>query len=241
MKKVLLLLFFSIFSFCVFSQAPVQIMLVTGGHSYDTLQFMEMFDNLEGVEYQHFEQPVANRTIANGLAEYFDVLVFYDMWQDITPAEKSAYIQLTKVGKPLLFLHHSLVSYQKWNEFEKIVGGKYIEKDPGVPESEYSTYDHDVWVYINPVGNHASTKGFQSFRFFDEVYGNTKVSDSVIPILTTKHPGSTETIGWENHYNSSKIVYLQPGHDHRTYEKKEYRELIKQTIVYLAGKNLTAK
>jgi type 1 glutamine amidotransferase len=238
MKKNLLLLLFLVVFLPVFSQeTPVRVMLITGGHSYDTIPFFDMFDALEGIEYQHFGQPSANQAVANGMAEYFDVLVFYDMWQDITPAEKSAYIKLTKTGKPFLFLHHSLVSYQKWKEFEKIIGGKYIEKGPGIPESEYSTYDHDVWVYIRPVGNHPSTRGFGSFRFFDEVYGNTRVSDNAVPILTTKHPGSKEVIGWENHYNSSKIVYLQPGHDARTYEKEEYRKLIKQTIDYLAGKN----
>ncbi|MBN1986641.1 MAG: ThuA domain-containing protein [Prolixibacteraceae bacterium] len=237
MKKTHLLLFFLVFYLFAFSEKPVRVMLVTGGHSFDTLPFFELFDALEGVEYQHFEQPVANRAIANGLGEYFDVLVFYDMWQEITQPEKNAYIHLTKLGKPFLFLHHSLVSYQQWNEFEKIIGGKYVEKNPNISPDKLSTYEHDVWVYIQPVGDHPSTKGFGSFRFFDEVYGNTRVSNTVLPVLTTKHPKSNETIGWENHYNLSKIVYIQPGHDYRTYEKEEYRKLIKQTIFYLAGIN----
>ncbi len=241
MKKTLLSIFALFILSGVSSQKPIQIMLITGGHAYDTIQFFEMFDAMEEIEYQHFNQPVANQEIVNGAADHFDVFVFYDMWQDITPAEKSAYIRLTKIGKPLLFLHHSLVSYQKWNEFEKIIGGKYIEKAPRISDDECSTYEHDVWVYIRPVGVHPSTRGFANFRFFDEVYGNTRVSDAVTPILTTTHPRSNETIGWENHYNSSKIVYIQPGHDSRTYEKEDYRKLLKQTIIYLAGQVYSAR
>lgn len=213
---------------------PVKIMLVTGGHSYDTIQFFQLFDALDGIEYTHFAQPEANRAIVDGSAEDFDVLVFYDMWQEISEQEKQAYLHLTRNGKPMLFLHHALVSYQEWPQFEKLIGGKYIEKRRGIPENELSDYEHDVWVYIQPAGNHPVTKGLGSLRFFDEVYGNFRVSENVIPILTTNHPQSESIIGWENRFNKSTIIYLQPGHDYRTYETEDYRRLILQAINYLA-------
>lgn len=212
-------------------------MLVTGGHSFDTIQFFQLFDSMEDIEYEHFSQPLANKAIAGGLDESFDVLVFYDMWKEISESEKIGYINLTKKNQPFLFLHHSLASYQEWSEFEKIIGGKYVEKSRRIPLSEQSTYEHDVWVYIQIAQNHPVTKGFNSFRFFDEVYGNYRISDNVLPLLTTKHPKSEEIIGWENHYNSSKIIYLQPGHDHRTYESDDYRQLLLQAIKYLSSTN----
>lgn len=213
---------------------PFNIMLVTGGHSYDTLQFFQLFDALEGVEYEHFLQPEANRKLAQGTGEKYNVLVFYDMWREISESEKAAYIELTKQGKPMLFLHHALVSYQNWPQFEKLIGGKYVEKQRGVPENELSIYEHDVWVYIQPAGNHPVTKGFGSLRFFDEVYGNYRVSEGIIPLLITNHPQSERIIGWENRYNNSRIIYLQPGHDARTYETEDFRRLILQAISYLA-------
>lgn len=214
---------------------PVKIMLVTGGHSYDTIPFFQLFDAMEGIEYTHFAQPDANNAIADGVAENFDVLVFYDMWQEISETQKLAYTALTQKGKPMLFLHHSLVSYQSWPQFEKLLGGRYIEKRRGIPEKELSTYEHDVWVYIQPVGNHPVIKGFGSLRFFDEVYGNYRVSEDVIPIITTNHPQSERIIGWENRFNKSRIIYLQPGHDSRTYETEDYRRLLLQAIRYLAA------
>lgn len=234
MRLILTIVAASLIIFTLNAQS-VKIMLVTGGHSYDTIQFFQMFDALEGIEYEHFLQPEANRKIARGAGENYDVLVFYDMWREISEPEKQAYIELTKKGKPMLFLHHSLVSYQGWPEFEKLLGGRYVEKhrDVKVKEEELSTYEHDVWVYIQPVGNHPVTKGFSNLRFFDEVYGNYRVSEDVIPILTTNHPQSEKIIGWENRYNKSKIIYLQPGHDYRTYETEDFRKLLLQTIMYL--------
>lgn len=215
----------------------VKVMLVTGGHSYDTVQFAQMFDSLDGINYKHFVQPNANREIEKGTAAKFDVLVFYDMWQEISEKEKKAYLELTKTGKPFLFLHHSIASYQSWPEFEQLLGGKYVEKNDDLPESDFSNYEHDVWVYSNVEQNHPVTSGFTELRFFDEIYGNVKMSDKVITLLKTNHPKSMKVIAWENSFNLSKIVYLQPGHDYRTYETEEYRKLLLQAIKYLANSN----
>lgn len=234
MKILLLVILF--LSTIFLNAQPIKIMLVTGGHSFDTLQFFELFDSLEGIEYEHFQQPKANQKLVQDQAEDFDVLVFYDMWKSVSDAEKKAYLELTQKGKPLLFLHHSIVSYQNWPEFEKIVGGKYIEKDKKIPEEEWSNYEHDVWVYSKVENYTPVTAGFTELRFFDEVYGNVRISDDVIPLLKTRHPKSMEFIAWQHKYNNSQVVYIQPGHDYRTYEEEDYRKLIFQAIRFLAKK-----
>jgi len=158
------------------------------------------------------------------------------MWKSISDAEKSAYLKLTQEGKPFLFLHHSIASYQDWPEFEKILGGKYVEKGRGVPVEEQSNYEHDVWVYTKVENVTPITRGLSEPRFFDEVYGNVRISEDVFPLLKTRHPKSMEIVAWENKYNNSKIIYLQPGHDYRTYQNEEYRKLLLQSIKFLAGK-----
>jgi len=72
-------------------------------------------------------------------------------------------------------------------------------------------------------------------RFFDEVYGNVWVSEDVLPLLRTRHPKSMEFIAWENRCSASKIVYIQPGHDRRTFVEEDYRKLLQQAIHYLAN------
>ncbi len=235
MKQIFLSAIFLLLTNCVFSQ-PVKIMLVTGGHEFDTIQFFDMFDALQGIEYEHFQQPKANHLIASGKTDDYDVLVFYDMWQSIGEFEKSAYLKLTTDGKPLLFLHHAIVSYQNWPEFEKILGGKYVEKARGVPPDEQSNYEHDVWVYSKVENITPVTRGFGELRFFDEIYENVRISDNVVPLLKTRHPKSMEIIAWENRFNNSKIVYIQPGHDYRTFGDESYRKLLSQAVHYLAEK-----
>ena len=228
-------LFFFLFSIHFLNAQTINIMVVTGGHAYDTLQFFEMFDALPGISYQHFQQPKANNKLVKDLGEDYDVIVFYDMWKSISEMEKSAYLRLTQQGKPLLFLHHSIASYQDWPEFEKILGGKYVEAARGVPKEEQSNYEHDVWVYSKVENYTAVTVGLKEPRFFDEVYGNVRVSEDVIPLLRTRHPKSMEFVAWQHKYNNSQVVYIQPGHDYRTFENEEYRKLLLQAIKFLAG------
>ena len=175
MKRSLSVLFILVVM-TVSGAGPVKILLVTGGHSYDTVQFFQMFDALQDIEYVHMQQPEANSAIASGKADDYDVLVFYDMWKTIGDAEKAAYIRLTKEGRPFLFLHHSIASYQQWPEFEQLLGGKYVEKGADIPAEKQSNYEHDVWVYLIPVANHAVTNGLNDMRLFDEIYGNVSVS-----------------------------------------------------------------
>lgn len=235
MKLFLVCTVFLVLSSSLLAQTA-KIMLVTGGHSYDTLQFLRMFDSLENISFEHFNQPLANQALVNGTAEGFDVLVFYDMWRKITEPEKEAFLKLTRQGKPFLFLHHALVSYQEWTEFENLLGGRYVE-NAGQPKARQSTYEHDVWVDIEIADNHhPATLGMNNFRIFDEVYGNFRVLPQVKPLLKTNHPLSTPVIGWENRYNSSSIIYLQPGHDKNAFESENYRRLVTQAIRYLAGK-----
>ncbi len=229
-------LFFFLISVSFISAQQIKVMLVTGGHAFDTLQFFEMFDAMPGIEYEHFQQPKANQKLIKDLAEDFDVLVFYDMWKSISEAEKSAYLRLTQRGKPLLFLHHTIASYQDWPEFEKIIGGKYVEPARGIPKEEQSNYEHDIWVYSKVENYTPVTVGLKEPRFFDEIYGNVRISDDVIPLLSTRHPKSMEYIAWQHKYNNSQVVYIQPGHDYRTFESEDYRKLLLQAIKFLAGK-----
>ena len=147
---------------------------------------------------------------------------------------KNSPLEMLNEGKGLVFLHHSLVSYQEWNEFEKIIGGRYIISDD---DQKASNYRHDVEIPVKVVDkNHPITKGVDDFVIHDEVYGNYKVSSTVNPLLTTTHPESGKIIGWTNNYGKSRIVYIQLGHDHYAYDNPKYRRLIKQSIDWAKNK-----
>jgi type 1 glutamine amidotransferase len=233
LRQLLSLSFLILISISV-SAKKLNILVVTGGHGFDEKSFFEMFDSFHDINYTKLVQPEANAQLETIDPKTFDAVVFYDMPKTIEEKDKANYYMLLKLGKGMVFLHHSQCSYQDWSEYKTIVGGKYHEEQ-NTPQT--STYQHDVkfTVKISDL-RHPVTRGIKDFEILDEVYGNTEVLPSVTPLLTTDHPLSSKTIGWTHQIEKSRIVYIQPGHDKNSYFNPNYQKLVRQAIEYVAVK-----
>jgi len=214
----------------------LRVLIVTGGRSdFERGAFYEMFNHFDNVDYEEIVQPEANRKLTSSFYDAFDVVVFYDMVQDISEEEKAAFINLLGRGKGMVFLHHALASYREWAEYENITGGRfYLDLLPDKPnKTDYpvSTYQHDVDIPVSIVDrNHPVTHGLADFVIYDETYGHFKVLSEVHPLLSTGHPASDDIIGWAHRYKKSPVVYLQPGHNHVAFQTPNYRRLVEQAI-----------
>ena len=229
--QILLFISLSLFShYQTFAQD--KILIITGGHEFEKQAFFEMFDSFYDIKYDTIVQPLGNEMMLKSMINEYDALVFYDMYQEITEPQKSAYLKILKRGKGMVFLHHSLVSYQEWPEFQRIIGGKYISE--ATKNRSKSTYKHDIDIDVEIVDpSHPITHGMKDFQIHDEVYGNYVINEDVSPILKTNHPESSDIIGWHHQYGDSRIVYLQLGHDHLAYENKNYRMLVHNAITWV--------
>jgi len=211
---------------------PINVLIVTGGHDFEHGPFYSVFSEQSNLHYDTLVQPRANAFIATAGVDKYDVLVFYDMFDAILPAEQQAYINLLKKGKAMIFLHHSLVSYQKWGEFIKIVGGKYHTSPVVVMgDTLKANYEHDVKmsVKINDK-QHPIAKGVNDFEIIDEVYSETEILPTVKPLLSTMLTKSMRYLAWINHYGNSDVIYIQLGHGPSAYENSNYRKLLRQAI-----------
>ncbi|MDO9615707.1 MAG: ThuA domain-containing protein [Bacteroidota bacterium] len=216
------------------SAKKLNVIVVTGGHNFDRESFFEMFDSFQDISYTELKHPEANLQLGTIDLKTFDAVVFYDMPKTISEAEKESYHKLLKSGKGLVFLHHSQCSYQAWDEYITIVGGKYHE-EKNTPQT--STYQHDVTFAVKITDQkHPVTKGIKDFEILDEVYGNTEVLPGVTPLLTTDHPQSSKIIGWTHKKENSRIVYIQPGHDKNGWFNPNYQKLVNQAIVFVSEK-----
>lgn len=216
------------------SAKDTRILIVTGGHDFDRELFFKMFDSFESISYKELKHPEANLQLGQIDPKTFDAVVFYDMPRTISEAEKESYHKLLKLGKGLVFLHHSLASYQDWDEFKTIIGGKYHEE---INSPQSSTYQHNVKFQVMIKDkNNLVTKGVADFEVLDEVYGNAEVLPEVTVLLTTNNPKSSAIIGWTHSREKSRIVYIQPGHDNNSWTNPSYQQIVRQAIKYVAEK-----
>jgi hypothetical protein len=216
----------------------IRVLVVTGGHGFEREPFFAMFKSDEGIAHQSVEHPKAHDFFKSEATSQFDVVVLYDMWQDIADEAKANFVNLLKQGKGVVALHHALGGYPEWDEYVNIIGGKFrltksvengVEKPP-------SGFKHGVKFTVHVAdANHPVTKGLKDFEIVDETYNHFDVSPQVKPLLTTDEPTSQKTIGWAHTYGKSRIVYVQLGHNHTAYENPNYRRLVAQAIRWVKG------
>lgn len=222
------------FSFA--QQQKTRVLIISGGHGFKHEPFYDVFNSIPSITYDTLVQPQANALIASPDVNKYDVLVFYDMYDSITPAQQQAYVSLLKKGTSMIFLHHSLVSYQNWPEFIQIVGGQYHTQPVVVNGDTLKTsYEHDVNIPVKVENKkHPVTRGISDFDIVDEVYGGVEILPRVKPLLSTTHPKSMRYLAWINHYGKSDVLYIQLGHGPSGYSNPNFRKLIQQAIEWSA-------
>jgi len=218
----------------------LRLLVITGGHDFQTNEFYQIFKDNPAVTYRAFTHPNAHAQLRPEAARDYDLMVLYDMWQPITDEAKSDFMNFLKAGKGLVILHHAVANYQKWPEYEKILGGRYyLEKTvvQGV-EKPRSIWKHDVEFTVRIADpNHPVTRGLKDFRIHDETYGLFDMAPDSHLLLTTDEPTSAKHIAWTRTWDKSRVVFIQLGHDGQAYRNPNYRQLLSQAIQWVARRD----
>ena len=218
----------------------IRLLIVSGGHGFDTNQFFQVFKDNPNVTFVAATHPRAHDLLRPESAAGFDVLVLYDMWQKINDAGKTNFINFLKSGKGLVSLHHSIANYQDWPEYWAMVGGRYYlepVKVDGV-EKARSIWKHDVEVPVRVADpSHPVTRGVKDFIIHDETYGLFDMLPGSHALLTSDEPTSAKNIAWARNYGAARVVYLQLGHDKLAYANPNFRQILAQAIRWAAKKD----
>ncbi len=216
---------------------PIRVLVVVGGHGFEEGPFWEMWDAMEGIEYEALVQPAANERFEEGL-EDLDVIVFYDLFQEITESQQAALLEAIRSGLGVVGLHHHLASWDWWYEWHQALGGHYhlAEAEVDGEVRPASTFQHDVDIEVSIADpDHPVTQGVENFTVFDEVYGGFWVAPDAHVLLTTDHPQSTQEIAWVRTEGEGRVVYIQPGHGPQVFDHPAYRTLVRNAVVWASG------
>jgi uncharacterized protein len=217
--------------------AKVRVLVVTGGHGFEKEPFFKLFQGNQDIMYQAIEHPKAQALFKAEAARQYDVVVLYDMHQEISDEAKADFVARLKEGKGLVVLHHAIADYQQWPEYWNIIGARYYLQPAvvnGVQKAR-SAYQHDVdFKVLVADKKHPVTRGVSDFSIHDETYKLYDVAEDCHPLLTTDEPQSNRIIAWAKTYKKSRVVYLQSGHDHLAYENPNFQQLLRQAIRWTA-------
>lgn len=222
------------------SAGKIRVLVVTGGHGFEHDPFFQIFKDNPDITYEAVEHPNAHTRLKAEAAKQYDVLVLYDMHQEITDEAKADFVARLKEGKGLVVLHHAIASYQDWPEYAKIIGARYYLQKTVVNgvEKARSLWKEGLHYKLHIADpEHPVTKGVKDYEIHDEAYKLFDVADECHPLVTTDEPLSNKVTGWAKTYEGARVVYLQSGHDHFAYENPNYRQTVRQAIRWVAKRD----
>ncbi len=212
----------------------VRVLLVTGGHDHD-IAFYSVLDGHDDLAVTVDPYPNAFANPFGGDERPVDVLVLYDMPKELSPGQQENLRAFVESGKGVVALHHAISGRTEWKWwYEEVVGGRYLFKPfEGRPAS---TYLHDVVLSVRPRGTHPITAGIAPFRIFDETYKGLWISPRAQVLLETDHATSDGPLLWTFPHARSRVVFLQLGHGPDAHRHPMYRQLVRNSIRWAAGK-----
>lgn len=208
-----------------------RVLLVGGGSSHD---FVKFFGGTDKATLEPVVGWVGFTQNANGLADVLknvDVLV-WSANQAISPETRKHLIDYANSGKGIVAMHpgtwYAWEDFPQWNK--EIIGG--------------GTRGHDaLGPYAVKVvnGEHPVTKGVTAeFQIVDELYNHIPdpkgTSIEVLATATSPKTGKTFPQVFIVKHPKSRVVGITLGHDERAHDLPEYRTLLKNAVLWCAGK-----
>ncbi|NCO43196.1 MAG: hypothetical protein COZ06_00970 [Armatimonadetes bacterium CG_4_10_14_3_um_filter_66_18] len=219
------------------SERPLRVLLTYGGHGFEEKSFFAMLDALPGVEWTKAPLPESADRLKPGLEKDFDVLVMYDMFSGFTPEQRQAFVDLLRMGIGVVSLHHNVGAHSNWDEFRKIIGGKFLFGDCEIDGEKYTTSPwadgQDMKIHVADK-EHPITRGVQDFDVHDESYGKFYVAPDDHVLLTTDYAKNNPEIAWTRDYGKSRVFYLMLGHDNHAWSNPNYPLLLGGGIEWAA-------
>jgi len=216
----------------------IRVLLTYGGHGFQQEPFFAMFDAMEGITYTKCPLPEKVGLLAPGLEKNFDVIVMYDMVKGLRREQQEAFVALLNRGIGVVSLHHNMGAHRDWDEFRKIIGGKFIFTPQEIGGKPYpnSGWSHDEDMKVTVADReHPITKGLSDFEIHDETYNNYYTDPNAHVLLTTDHPKNDPELAWVKTYGKSRVFYLMLGHDNQAWSNPNYPKIVLNGIRWAAG------
>jgi type 1 glutamine amidotransferase len=225
MKRFLIALALASCLWAADNAPKTRVLLVTGGHSHE-ISFYSIFEGAADLDINVDPHPQA---YSGDLRKRYDVVLMYDLVSDLDDSRKQHLREFAESGKGIVALHHSICSFRdSWPWYtQELIGGSYQAK---------STYLHGQMLRITPAEPHPITRGIGPFEINDETYKSMWISPKNQVLLKTDDATSDGPVAWISPYEKSRVVYVQLGHGSEAHENVTYRKLVRNAILWSAGR-----
>ena len=159
----------------------------------------------------------------------FDAVFNYADWlgRPFPDAAVDGLMDFVKTGHGLLTVHNGIIiNNRKYNDW---MGAVFTDH----PEYQELSFVPDA-------ENHPVTRGLNAFRQKDEMYRFAFTEKKKPEILLECYfEGIQYPAGWTTAHGQGRTAYLAPGHTAETFRHPVFRELLRRSLNWATGKNLS--
>lgn len=206
--------------------AKMKVLVVTGGHDYDTAAFNALWNGLPDVEWTRRVLQYGHEVFENPDLP-FDILVFYNHQNPgnrLTQKHKDNFQAMLDRGLGLFVLHHAAAAYPFWPEFEAVAGVKY--RSANYYTDSLSTYKLDQTIPCSTKAGHPLAAGMPlTFTVTDEMYFKMAFAADNRILLTTSYAGAQGPMAWTRTRKNSRIFTTLLGHGPQIFSQPAFRAM----------------
>ena len=214
------------------------VLVVRGGHYYETPAFEEMCLSWEDTRCDLVLTAHFQAMKAEDIAEKYSAILFLNQNKKyrLEDRHRQRYMNLAELGVGMVFLHFTLSSQPEWDEYHNLIGGKWFLKKFEPDPRKHSTYFPQMVVDLKVLQpEHPVMKGLTDFQMEDAFYGNIHIAPGVTPLLGAHDPTISRVIAWTHKYQNSKVVYVMPGYSNGAFGNPSYRKLLRNALFHVSG------
>jgi type 1 glutamine amidotransferase len=164
-----------------------------------------------------------------------DVFLFYTSGGQFVTEQQQALADAVAGGKGLVGIH--CANIMGWRDggldpadrplFE-LLGNRYLSHGPGHHEGRHT---------IEIVAKHPVTAGVEDFELFDEYYEFDQADENIRVLAQRRRAdGVIIPVMYTREVGAGRVVYLALGHDMRAWGEPPFRRLVRQALVWAAGR-----
>ncbi len=214
----------------------MKILLVLGGNWHDFDGFATAF---RGYFAEHDGEIVATHDADQLLTlekEGIDLVALYTclggsnqqgrIAEDMTPAQVQALAAWVEGGGRLLALHAATVMREENATLRHLLGGRFLSHPP--------QFDFTLLPLFR---EHPITAGVGAFTVHDEFYIQTYAAEVDLHMVAAER-GVAYPMLWTKQAGQGSVVYLAPGHSAAVWDLAPYRQLVRQSVQWLAAQSI---
>ncbi|MCC7237622.1 MAG: ThuA domain-containing protein [Bryobacterales bacterium] len=212
-----------------------RLLVVTGGHNYPAA-FYTLFEGYDDIVWYHAASQ--QEAFTPTTLDRYDAVLLHDMGETIGDAGKASLRAFVEAGKGVVSTHHAIVDYTSWPWwYEEVTGGKYFID--ATDKHGKSSYTEKVAMVAQPVkgmATHPVIRGLGPLPLVDEAYRGMWHSPAIEPLMEVDHPLNDKPVVYLGPHPAARVVYIQMGHEESTMRHPGYRKLVRNAVLWAAGK-----